>query len=120
MEKIYMDSLVSVQATVEKLGFKRQPEVKGKSLVSLKTKYHFLPDQVEIVHFYRFEDESNPDDSAVLYAIQTIGNEKSTSPDSETATFMLKVKKKTLNKINETFTLNNLHHFYRCSNYHTA
>lgn len=99
MAKVNMDSLVTVMAEVEKLGFKAQFMVKSNNLISLKTKSHFLPNQVKIVHFYRFEGESNPDDSSILYAIQTNTNEKGTladgygiSADYETAAFMMKVK----------------------------
>jgi len=98
MEKVNMDSLVTVLAAVEKLGFKNQFEIQGTNLVSWKTKNHFLPNQVKIVHFYRFEGESNPDDSSILYAIQTSDGEKGTladgygiSADSETAAFIFKV-----------------------------
>jgi hypothetical protein len=98
MEKVYMDSLVTVLAEVEKLGFHSQFEVNGKSLVSLKTGKHSLPDEITIVHFYRFEGESSPADSSILYAIETNNNEKGTlvegygtAADPETAAFMLKV-----------------------------
>ncbi len=57
MEKVNMDSLVTVLAQVEKLGFLSQFEVNGKNLVSLKTNTHFLANEVKIVHFYRFEGE---------------------------------------------------------------
>lgn len=94
-----MDSLITALAEVKKLGYKTQFGVEGNHLISLKTKKSFLPDQVKIVHFYRFESESNPDDNAILYVIQTINDVKGTlidaygiSADSETATFMRKVK----------------------------
>lgn len=94
-----MDSLVVVMAEVEKMGFTSQFEVIEKNLVSLKTDKHFSPDQVTIVHFYRFEGESNPDDSSILYAIATSDQEKGTlvdgygtTADPKTAAFMVKVK----------------------------
>ena len=94
-----MYSLVTILAEVEKLGFKSQFKVNGNYLHSLQTKNNFLANQVKIVHFYRFEGESNPDDNAILYAIQTMNNEKGTltdgygiSADSETAAFTRKVK----------------------------
>ena len=98
MEKVNMDSLVTVLAEVEKLGFRSQFEVNGKYLVSLKTDKHFLPEEIKISHFYRFEGESNPDDNSIMYAIETNNNEKGTlvdgygpAADAETATFMRKV-----------------------------
>ncbi|OYU79749.1 MAG: hypothetical protein CFE23_12655 [Flavobacterium sp. BFFFF1] len=99
MEKVNMDSLVTILAEVEKMGFRSQFEINGRNLVSLKTGSHFVPEEITIVHFYRFEGESNPDDSAIMYAIETCDQEKGTlvdgygtAADPETAAFMLKVK----------------------------
>lgn len=99
MEKVNMDCLVTVLAEVEKQGFRAQFEVSGKHLVSLTTRKKFLPEEVKIVHFYRFEGESNPDDSAIMYAIETHNNEKGTlvdgygnNADTDTAAFLLQVK----------------------------
>lgn len=99
MEKINMDSLVIVLAKVEKLGFRSQFEVNGKNLVSLKTNKHFLSNEIKIIHFYRFEGESNPDDSSIMYAIECKDGEKGTlidgygtAADTETTNFMLNVK----------------------------
>lgn len=98
MEKVNMDSLVTVLANIEKLGFRSQFEGTSKNLVSLKTNTHYLPEEVTIKHFYLFEGESNPDDSSILYAIEGITGEKGTlvdgygpSSDADTANFMLHV-----------------------------
>lgn len=99
MEKVNMDSLVTVLAAVEKLGFQSQFKVTGENLVSLKTGNHFLDNEVKIVHFYRFEGESNPDDSSILYAIESNSGEKGTlvdgygtAADTETANYIRNVK----------------------------
>nr|WP_315250654.1 hypothetical protein [uncultured Flavobacterium sp.] len=99
MEKVNMDSLVVVMDAVEKLGFYSQFEVNGKSMVSLKTDNHFQSNEVKIVHFYRFEGESNPEDSSIMYAIECYNGEKGTlvdgygtASDTNTANFMLNVK----------------------------
>jgi hypothetical protein len=99
MEKINMDSLVTVLAKVEKLGFRSQFEVTGKNLVSLKTNKHFQTNEVKIVHFYRFEGESNPEDSSIMYALEGNNGEKGTlvdgygtTADTDTANFMLNLK----------------------------
>ena len=81
MDKVNMDSLVTVLASVEKMGYTSQFEVNSKGLLSFKTDRTFTPDQVKIEHFYRFEGESNPDDSAILYAIVTDSGEKGTLVD---------------------------------------
>jgi len=99
MEKINMDSLVTVLAKIEKMGFISQLQVCGENLFSFTTGRSFLPDEVSIAHFYRFEGESNPDDSSILYAIETADHEKGTlvdgyglSADAQTAAFILNVK----------------------------
>lgn len=99
MDKVNMDSLVIVLAKVEKQGFLSQFEVNGKNLVSLKTNKHFQSDEVKIIHSYRFEGESNPEDSSIMYAIEGNTGEKGTlvdgygtAADTDTANFMLKVK----------------------------
>ncbi|OCB78519.1 hypothetical protein [Flavobacterium crassostreae] len=98
MEKTNMDSLVTVLAAVEKLGFQSQFEVNGKNLVSLKTDQHFLSTEVKIAHYYRFEGESSPDDSSIMYAIECNTGEKGTlidgygpSANLETANFITTV-----------------------------
>lgn len=99
MRKETMDSLVTVLAAVEKLGFQSQFEVSGQNLISLKTKKQFLPSEVKIVHYYRFEGASNPDDSSIMYAIETNSGEKGTlvngygvSANSDTGNFMQNVE----------------------------
>ena len=99
MEKENMDSLVTVLSKIEKLGFHSQFEVDGKYLVSLKTNKHFLPEEVKIMHFYRFEGESDPDDNSIMYAIDANGMEKGTlvdgygtTADPQTANFIRKVE----------------------------
>lgn len=94
-----MDSLVTVLASVEKMGFTTQFEVKSMRLHSLKTNYSYAPDQVKISHFFRFEGESSSDDSAIMYAIETNDGEKGTlvdgygtTADPETANFIRNVK----------------------------
>lgn len=99
MEDSNMDSLVTVLASLEKLGFQTQFEVNGNHLVSLKTGALYLSDEVTVVHYYRFEGKSNPDDSSIMYAIESTSGEKGTlvdgyglSADMDTNSFMLKVK----------------------------
>jgi hypothetical protein len=98
MKKINMDSLVTVLAAVEKDGFQNQFEVTDNGLKSLNSGKEFTPEEVHIVHFYRFEGESNQDDSSILYAIETSDNEKGTlvdgygtTADGKTAAFIQKV-----------------------------
>ncbi|TCN58875.1 hypothetical protein EV142_103322 [Flavobacterium circumlabens] len=93
-----MDSLVVVLAELEKQGFTSQFEVHGNSMLSLKSANHYNADQLEVTHFYRFEGESNPEDSAIMYAIETYDKEKGTlvdgygtAADTATSDFMRNV-----------------------------
>ena len=40
------------------------------------------PDDVRIVDFYRFEGQTNPDDMAILYAIECVDNTRGTISNS--------------------------------------
>jgi len=51
-------------------------------LTTMDSKQKFTPDQVQIVNFYRFEGESNPDDMAILYVLETSTGAKGTISDS--------------------------------------
>ncbi|MCW2119404.1 hypothetical protein [Flavobacterium sp. 7A] len=90
-----MDSLITILAYVEDLGFTSQFEVNNNILVSLKTNHHFMPNQLKIAHYYRFEGESSQDDSSIMYAIETDDHEKGTlidgygtAADTATSDFM--------------------------------
>lgn len=81
-EKVNMKTLVSVLGHLASLGFETQFKVTELGLSSLKTQKIFQSDEVEVVHFYRFEGESDPDDNAILYAITTNDGEKGTLVDA--------------------------------------
>jgi hypothetical protein len=42
----------------------------------------YLPEEIQVVNFYRFEGESDPDDNAILYIIETVDGTKGTLVDS--------------------------------------
>ena len=81
MEKKNMTTLVSVLAQLEEAGFTAQFKATENGLLSLASTYTFQPDELQVTHFYRFEGESNQDDSAILYAIETSNHEKGTLVD---------------------------------------
>jgi hypothetical protein len=56
--------------------------LEGNKIKSLNTERTFMPEEIKIVNFYRFEGESNPDDNSILYAIETNSNEHGTLIDS--------------------------------------
>ncbi len=93
-----MEPLVNVLKKVETLGFTTQFQATETGLHSLATDKVYQPHEVKVIHFYRFEGESNQDDNAILYAIETVAGEKGTlidaygpSGDTLISEFMVKV-----------------------------
>ena len=77
-----MESLVSVLSSLTLSEFITQFKIIKEGLISLKTQKIFQPAEVKILHFYRFEGESNPSDNEILYAIETNDGEKGTIVDA--------------------------------------
>lgn len=99
IEKEQMETLVMCLNHLNSLGYTTQFKATPEGLLSLTTLRTFQPDQVKVVHFYRFEGESNPSDNAIAYAVQTNDGEKGslvngygTSSDSLVNDFMQKVE----------------------------
>lgn len=77
-----MSTMVSILEVLEGNGYTTQFKVTSKGLVSMVTNKTYQPNDIEINHFYRFEGESNPDDSSIVYAIETKDGVKGTLIDS--------------------------------------
>lgn len=78
-----LTSLVKVLAGVRKEGYKTDFTVGNDNLLhTMDSELKFTPDQVQIVNFYRFEGESNPDDMAILYVLETNTGVKGTISDA--------------------------------------
>lgn len=81
-DKIYMNSMVDVLNSSTLSEFTTQFRITEQGLISSTSKKTYQPNQIKVEHFYRFEGESNPDDSAILYAIETDAGEKGTIIDA--------------------------------------
>lgn len=99
-EKINRQASVSVFDYLSSKGYGTQFKATEKGLLSLTTQKTFQPDNVKVVHYYRFEGDSNPSDSSIVYAIETSNGEKGTlvdgygtSSDSVVSDFIQKVDK---------------------------
>jgi hypothetical protein len=57
-----------------------KPTVKG--LQSKTTNKVYKPQEVKIVSFFRFEGNSNPEDNAIMYIIETVDGQKGTLVNS--------------------------------------
>ncbi|AKD02784.1 hypothetical protein POKO110462_00655 [Pontibacter korlensis] len=82
-DKVELTSLVGALNKLHKDGYKVDFKVTEEGRLStMDDKQTFGPDQVRIVDFYRFEGESNPDDMAILYVLETSSGLKGTISDS--------------------------------------
>ena len=80
-DKAHMNTLVSCLNNLQKDGYSTQFKATAEGLLSLATQKTFHPGQVKIAKFYRFEGESDPSDSSILYAIEAWDGEKGTLVD---------------------------------------
>ena len=92
-------SLVNVENRLNKDGFTADFKVTGDRLCIMGTDKVYGPEEVQIVDFYRFEGESDPDDMSILYAIETndgvkgtISNSYGTYADSNVDAFLKQVE----------------------------
>lgn len=102
-DKIEERTLTAMENRLRQEGFKADFNVVDGRLTTIeqdndKPRSWAAPD-VRIVDFYRFEGESNPDDMAILYAIETvdgtkgtISNSYGTYADADTDVFILEVE----------------------------
>lgn len=81
-EKHEMKTLVSCTTMLTSQGFTTQFKAVEAGLQSLTSERTFKPTEVKVLNFYRFEGESNPDDSSILYAIETSDGERGTLTDA--------------------------------------
>ncbi len=93
-------TLVNVEQKLTKDGFTKDFNVVEGRLQTIgnESNKSYAADEVTIVDFYRFEGESNPDDTSILYAIEandgvrgTISNAYGTYADADTDDFLKQV-----------------------------
>lgn len=82
-DKVELTSLVGVTNKLQKDGYKTDFKVtEDGRLSTMDDKKSFAPNEVRIVDFYRFEGQSNPDDMAILYVLETSDGTKGSISDS--------------------------------------
>ena len=84
---------------LEAEGYSDQFRVEKGRLRDLTTNKKYKANEVRAVNFYRFEGMSNPDDTSILYAIETCDGRKGTLVDAygfysdeDTGAFMNKIE----------------------------
>ena len=70
-EMPYMKSLTTCLNRIVADGYKEDFKITEKGLYWIERNKEYTPDQVHIVNFFRFEGNSDPDDNAILYVIET-------------------------------------------------
>jgi len=81
-EKQEMTSLASCMSTMQKRGYTENFLVNDAGLFSADTQKQYAPADVQIVDYYRFEGETDPADSSILYVIETNDGAKGLLSDS--------------------------------------
>jgi hypothetical protein len=81
-EKKEMETMLSCTQMLDKLAFTTQFKAIPNGLKSLTTDMVYKPEEIKVINFYRFEGESNPSDSTIMYAIETSTGERGTLTDA--------------------------------------
>jgi hypothetical protein len=63
-------------------GYTEDFRITDQGLEALNHHHNYQPDEIQVVNFYRFEGESDPDDNAILYIIETNDGTKGTLVDA--------------------------------------
>jgi len=78
----YMKSLANCLSHMISEGYTEDFTVTAQGLEALQKHSNYSPHEIQVVNFYRFEGESNPDDNAILYVIETSDGIKGTLVDA--------------------------------------
>lgn len=78
----YMKSLATCLNKMMKEGYTENFKVTEEGLESFQKHNNYKPEQIQVVNFFRFEGESDPDDNAILYVIETNDGTKGTLIDA--------------------------------------
>jgi hypothetical protein len=78
----YMKSLATCLNKMVKEGYTEDFKITDEGLESLHRHSNYRPEQIQVVNFFRFEGESDPDDNAILYVIETNDGTRGTLIDA--------------------------------------
>ena len=78
----FLKTMVSCIDALIKEGYTENYKVIERGLKSLRRERIYTPSEVKVLNFYRFEGNSDPADSSILYAIETIDGGKGTLVDA--------------------------------------
>jgi len=75
-------TLADVMAKLAARGFTDQFRIAGERLRSIQSGKLYAPGDLRLVDFHRFEGVSDPDDMAIVYALETRGGVRGTLTDA--------------------------------------
>jgi hypothetical protein len=78
----HMKSLALVTNKMVLDGYVDDFKISEKGLKSLKTEKVYQPEEVNVVNFFRFEGQSDPNDNTICYVIETTDGLKGTLVDA--------------------------------------
>jgi hypothetical protein len=78
----YMKSLATCLSKMVTEGYTEDFQITEQGLESLHKHSNYTPEQIQVVNFFRFEGQSDPDDNAILYVIETNDGTKGTLIDA--------------------------------------
>ena len=78
----YMKSLANCLNRMVSEGYTEDFKITDNGLESLQKHSNYTPGEIQVVNFFRFEGESDPDDNAILYVIETSDGVKGTLVDA--------------------------------------
>jgi hypothetical protein len=78
----FMKSLATCLNKVMQEGYTENFKVTEHGLESLHKHNNYRPEQIQVVNSFRFEGQSDPDDNAILYVIETNDGTKGTLVDA--------------------------------------
>lgn len=78
----HMKSLALLSNKMVLEGYDDDFKITDNGLKSLKTEKIYQPDQVNVINFFRFEGQSDPNDNTIMYVIETSDGLKGTLVDA--------------------------------------
>lgn len=78
----HMKSLASLTNKMVLKGYDDDFKITDNGLKSLRTDKIYQPDQINIINFFRFEGQSDPNDNTIMYVIETSDGLKGTLIDA--------------------------------------
>lgn len=75
-------TLIEAVNALQQNGYNLDFKVTKEGLVCIQTQRLFLPSELKIIEFHRFEGDSSEDDMSIIYAIETDTGEHGTVIDA--------------------------------------